>query len=87
MDPHRSLDCGYGIHVFIVIGMYVANCETRGGDTRARPAGRQRGSETPFELDGAVMSLRDASLARPAISGEWSVFGGARLARPAWDRR
>ena len=75
------------VHVFIVICMFVANCETRDGGTRVRPASRQRGFETPFELDGAVMSLRDASLARPDIGGEWSVFGGARVARPALERR
>jgi hypothetical protein len=67
--------------------MFVANGETRDGGRRVRPAGREHGFETPFDLDGAVMSLRDASRARPGIGGKWSVFGGARVARPALERR
>jgi hypothetical protein len=86
MDPNRSLDCAYGSTSSIVICMSVANRETRNGGTRVRPVAR-RGLETPFELGGAVMSLRDASLARPGRGGEWSVFGGARLTRPALERR
>ena len=68
-----------------MIGMFVANRET-GAAVCARPAGVNVVFETPSKLGGDVMSLRDASLARPGNGGE-SVFGGARLTRPALERR